>query len=76
LTIQTNLFGTTFYSLVGLHAFHVTVGLILLATVAAFTALKKVTREHLPKLEVIGLYWHFVDSVWVAVFTLVYVVGR
>jgi cytochrome c oxidase subunit 3/cytochrome o ubiquinol oxidase subunit 3 len=76
LTIHTNLFGTTYYSLVGLHAFHVTVGLILIATVGVFGALNKVTREHTSKVEVLSLYWHFVDSVWVVVFTLVYVVGR
>lgn len=76
LTISTNLFGTTFYSLVGLHGSHVTIGLLLMATVAVFTALGRVGREHLGKLEVVALYWHFVDSVWVVVFTLVYVVGR
>ena len=76
LTIHTNLFGTTFYSLVGLHGIHVTVGLILIATVGVFTAFSKLTREHASKVEVLSLYWHFVDSVWVVVFTLVYVVGR
>jgi cytochrome c oxidase subunit 3 len=76
LTISVNLFGTTFYSLVGLHAVHVTIGLVLMAIVAAFSAMKKVTREYTSKLEVLSLYWHFVDSIWVAVFTLVYVVGR
>ncbi|HKA86864.1 MAG TPA: cytochrome c oxidase subunit 3 [Haliangiales bacterium] len=76
LTIHTNLFGTTYYSLVGLHAFHVLVGLTLMAVVAAFIIRRRVTRDHTPKLEVISLYWHFVDVVWVAVFTLVYVVGR
>jgi cytochrome c oxidase subunit 3/cytochrome o ubiquinol oxidase subunit 3 len=76
LTIHTNLFGTTFYSLVGLHGIHVAVGLILIATVAVFAGMKKVTREHASKVELISLYWHFVDSVWVVVFTLVYVVGR
>jgi len=76
LTISTNLFGTTYYSLVGLHAFHVTVGLILIAATAAFALAGRVDRSHLGKLEVLGLYWHFVDTVWVVVFTLVYVVGR
>jgi cytochrome c oxidase subunit 3/cytochrome o ubiquinol oxidase subunit 3 len=76
LTISVNLFGTTFYSLVGLHAVHVTIGLILMAIVAAFIVMKKVTCEYTSKLEVLSLYWHFVDSVWVVVFTLVYVVGR
>ena len=76
LTIQTNLFGTTFYSLVGLHGLHVAVGLVLMASVAVFTALGKVTRAHTSKVEVLSLYWHFVDTVWVVVFTLVYLVGR
>jgi cytochrome c oxidase subunit 3 len=76
LTISVNLFGTTFYSLVGLHGLHVVIGLSLMGVVAAFIATKKVTREHTSKLEVLSLYWHFVDSVWVVVFTLVYVAGR
>jgi cytochrome c oxidase subunit 3 len=70
------IFRTTFYSLVGLHALHVAVGLVLLGAVVVFIALGKVRREHLGKLEVLSLYWHFVDSVWVVVFMLVYVVGR
>ena len=76
LTVHTNLFGTTFYSLVGLHGLHVAVGLVLMATVAVFAALGHVTREHEAKVEVLSLYWHFVDSVWVVVFTLIYVIGR
>lgn len=76
LTIQTNLFGTTYYSLVGLHASHVTVGLILLFTVAVFAFLGKVRSEHEPRLDVLAYYWHFVDAVWVIVFTVVYIVGR
>jgi cytochrome c oxidase subunit 3/cytochrome o ubiquinol oxidase subunit 3 len=76
LTIQTNLFGTTYYSLVGLHAFHVTVGLLALATMAIFTFLGKVRQEHAERAEVLSMYWHFVDSVWVVVFLVVYVIGR
>ncbi|AXC15034.1 Cytochrome c oxidase polypeptide III [Acidisarcina polymorpha] len=76
LTIRTNLFGTTFYSLVGLHATHVVVGLIML-TVALIAGLRKAMNEHhAEKLEVLSLYWHFVDAVWVVVFTVVYVLGR
>jgi cytochrome c oxidase subunit 3/cytochrome o ubiquinol oxidase subunit 3 len=76
LTIKTNLFGTTFYSLVGLHATHVVVGLIMLC-VALVAALRKAMNEHhAEKLEVLSLYWHFVDGVWVIVFTVVYVLGR
>jgi len=76
LTISTNLFGTTYYSLVGLHAFHVTVGLILLSVVMAFTILGHVTHEYTYRLDVLSLYWHFVDAVWVVVFTVVYIIGR
>ncbi len=76
LTIQTNLFGTTYYSLVGLHAFHVTVGLLALATVLLFTFLGDVGRQHAERVEVLSMYWHFVDGVWVVVFIVVYIVGR
>jgi cytochrome c oxidase subunit 3 len=76
LTLQTNLFGTTYYSLVGLHAFHVTVGLLALGTVSIFTSLGRVKREHAPRIEVLSMYWHFVDVVWVVVFIVVYIVGR
>jgi len=76
LTIRTNLFGTTFYSLVGLHGFHVIVGLILLSTVLAFTFLGHVGQEHSYRLDVLSLYWHFVDAVWVVVFSVVYIIAR
>jgi cytochrome c oxidase subunit III len=76
LTISTNLFGTTFYSLVGLHGFHVLVGLVLMAVTAGFAARGLLSRESAPKVEVLALYWHFVDVVWVVVFTVVYLVGR
>jgi cytochrome c oxidase subunit III len=76
LTVSTNLFGTTYYSLVGLHAFHVTVGLIVLAIGMIFALLGKVNLEHSERAEVFSLYWHFVDVVWVIVFTVVYVIGR
>jgi len=76
LTISTNLFGTTYYSLVGLHAFHVIVGLIALSTVMSFTFLGSVKQEHSYRVDVLSLYLHFVDVVWVVVFTVVYVIGR
>ena len=76
LTIQTNLFGTTYYSLVGLHAFHVTVGLMALATVSIFAALGYVKQDHAERTEVLSLYWHFVDIVWVFLFPLLYLVDR
>ena len=76
LTIKTNLFGTTYYSLVGLHATHVVVGLIMLTVTLAFSLAGLVHEEHSEKLEVLSLYWHFVDAVWVVVFLVVYVIGR
>jgi cytochrome c oxidase subunit 3/cytochrome o ubiquinol oxidase subunit 3 len=76
LTIQTNLFGTTYYSLVGLHAFHVTVGLLAITTVLLFALFGYVRQEHAERVDVLALYWHFVDAVWVVVFTVVYVIGR
>ena len=76
LTIRTNLFGTTYYSLVGLHAFHVTVGLLGLSAVLVFALGGHVGQEHTERVEVLSLYWHFVDVVWVVVFTVVYVIGR
>jgi len=76
LTVSTNLFGTTYYSLVGLHAFHVTVGLLMIALAMILTLLRKVKPEHSERAEVFSLYWHFVDVVWVIVFTVVYIIGR
>ena len=76
LTIKTNLFGTTYYSLVGLHLFHVIVGLTMLSIVMAFALARKVKEEHSERLDALSLYWHFVDAVWVVVFTVVYIVGR
>lgn len=76
LTISTNLFGATYYSLVGLHASHVIIGLILLILVLVLSFLGHVKHKHAEHLQMISWYWHFVDAVWVVVFTLVYIVGR
>ncbi len=89
LTISTNLFGTTFYSLVGLHASHVIVGMCLLLLVFIFSLRGTTTPRGLPargprfvtimhreRLKMISWYWHFVDAVWIVVFTVVYVIGR
>src|ERR1700758_3108169 len=65
LTISTSLFGTTYYSLVGLHAFHVTVGLLALLTVSIFYFTTRLRREHAERVDVFSMYWHFVDAVWV-----------
>ncbi len=76
LTIGTNLFGTTFYSLVGLHASHVTIGLVILTLLWVFAFSGALRREHVERAEIASWYWHFVDGVWVVVFTVVYLVGR
>jgi cytochrome c oxidase subunit 3/cytochrome o ubiquinol oxidase subunit 3 len=76
LTISTNLFGTTYYSLVGLHASHVTAGLVMLLIVLIFGLAGRVGQDHSGRVEVLAMYWHFVDAVWVVVFTVVYILGR
>lgn len=76
LTIRTNLFGTTFYSLVGLHASHVVIGLIGLGVILIFTLTGHVNEKHYERIQVWAMYWHFVDAVWVVVFTVVYIIGR
>src|SRR5260370_21078080 len=76
LTIQTNLFCTTYYLLVGLHAFHVLMGLLALCIVWLFAMFGKVKSEHAQRVDALALYWHFVDTVWVVVFLVVYVIGR
>jgi cytochrome c oxidase subunit 3/cytochrome o ubiquinol oxidase subunit 3 len=76
LTISTNLFGTTFYALVGFHALHVTVGLLLLTLVLILSLCGYVTQVQRERVEALSLYWHFVDVVWVVVFLVVYIIGR
>jgi cytochrome c oxidase subunit 3 len=76
LTVSTNLFGTTFYSLVGLHATHVVVGLFLLTSTFIFSLFGWVDSRQSERFGVLALYWHFVDAVWIVVFTVVYLIGR
>jgi cytochrome c oxidase subunit 3 len=76
LTIRTNLFGTTYYSLVGLHALHVTIGLLLILLVGILTMCGYMNERHVERIDVLSWYWHFVDAVWVVVFLTVYVIGR
>lgn len=76
LTVSTNLFGTTYYSLVGLHATHVIIGLLMLTVVLLFTLARQVGQQHAERIAVLSMYWHFVDAVWVVVFTVVYIIGR
>jgi cytochrome c oxidase subunit 3 len=76
LTISRNLFGTTYYTLVGFHGLHVTVGIIAMMIVLALSLGNDVTAEHRTGVELVAWYWHFVDAVWIAVFFVVYVASR
>src|SRR5262245_2521352 len=67
LTISTNLFGTTYYSLVGLHAFHVILGLAMLSTALLLSVDRGAGARRSERIDVLSLYWHFVDAVWVVV---------
>jgi cytochrome c oxidase subunit 3/cytochrome o ubiquinol oxidase subunit 3 len=75
-TIGTNLFGTTFYPLVGLHASHVILGLVMLSLCVVFACSGALKTIHAERVELVSWYWHFVDGVWVVVFTVVYVISR
>lgn len=72
LTLEVNLFGTTFYVLTGFHGTHVTVGIIILLSLLFASLLGKLGPEQALTVEVAGLYWHFVDIVWIVIFTVVY----
>ena len=76
LTLQTNLFGTTYYALVGLHAAHVLVGLFLLSIALMVSLTGLASEKHSDRVGVLSMYWHFVDAIWVVVFLVVYVLGR
>ncbi len=72
LTLSQNLFGTTFYTLTGFHGAHVTVGVIWLMTLWVQALRGKLGSEHGTTVEIVGLYWHFVDVVWIVLFTIIY----
>ena len=74
LALSTNLFGTTFYVLTGFHGTHVAIGIVMLLTLLSLTFMGKVTQENSETVELVGLYWHFVDIVWIVIFTVVYLI--
>jgi cytochrome c oxidase subunit 3 len=76
LTIGRNLFGSTYYTLVGLHALHVTAGVTIMLLVLGLALRRRVTTANGTTVELVSWYWHFVDGVWVVVFTVVYLLGR
>lgn len=75
LAINTNLFGSTYYPLVGLHATHVIIGLFLLALIFILSITNRLPFKHVIPMEMISWYWHFVDAIWIVVFTVVYIIG-
>ena len=74
LTLSTNVFGSSFFVLTGFHGAHVTVGVIWLITLWILVARGKLGATDSMKVEIAGLYWHFVDVVWIVIFTLVYLI--
>jgi len=72
-TISRNTFGTSFFTLTGFHGFHVFVGLIILSIITTLAFLGDYDRERSSIVSVAGIYWHFVDIVWLVVFLIVYV---
>ena len=74
LGLTTNVFGTTFYVLTGFHGTHVTVGILMLLTLFTLSFGGKIAQKDALSVELVGLYWHFVDIVWIVIFTIVYLI--
>ena len=74
LRLQTNLFGSSFFVLTGFHGAHVTVGVLMLLSLFGMSARGHLPKERSETVELIGLYWHFVDVVWIVIFTLIYLI--
>ncbi|PYO56380.1 MAG: cytochrome oxidase subunit III, partial [Candidatus Rokuibacteriota bacterium] len=74
LTLSTNLFGSSFFVLTGFHGAHVTGGVLWLSILMVLALRGKLDRRDYTKVEIAGLYWHFVDIVWIAIFTIVYLI--
>jgi cytochrome c oxidase subunit 3/cytochrome o ubiquinol oxidase subunit 3 len=74
LKLSTNLFGTTFYVLTGFHGTHVGVGVLMLLSLVAMSFTGRITPRNTMAVELVGLYWHFVDIVWIVIFTVVYLI--
>jgi cytochrome c oxidase subunit III len=75
LTISRNLFGTSYYTLVGFHALHVTLGVVAMLVVGGLIVARKISPQREPAVELVSWYWHFVDAVWIVVFTVVYLLA-
>ena len=75
LRIDTNLFGSTFFTLTGFHGAHVTLGIVWLLGLAWIAKKGRLGPKTALDVELAGLYWHFVDIVWIVIFTLIYLIG-
>lgn len=73
-TLSTNQSGSTFFVLTGLHGLHVTVGIIWLGSLLAMSFQGKLQQKDAEKVEIAGLYWHFVDVIWIVIFTIIYLI--
>jgi heme/copper-type cytochrome/quinol oxidase subunit 3 len=73
-TLSGNLFGTTFFVLTGFHGAHVTIGILILLSLFVMTTRGKITKSESLHIELAGLYWHFVDIVWIVIFTFIYLI--
>jgi heme/copper-type cytochrome/quinol oxidase subunit 3 len=74
MTIKTNVSASAFYTLTGFHGAHVTVGVIMLLSLVGLSLKGRITEANAETVELVGLYWHFVDIVWIVLFTLVYLI--
>lgn len=74
LTLKTNLFGSSFYVLTGFHGVHVTIGVMMLLSLVNLSRKGMITQAKAEVVEIVGLYWHFVDVVWIVIFTVVYLI--
>ena len=74
LTLKSNVFGSTFFTLTGFHGAHVTVGILMLLSLLGLSLQGRLPQEKSLTVELVGLYWHFVDIVWIVIFTLVYLI--
>ena len=74
LTLSTSTFGSSFFVLTGFHGAHVTVGILMLLTMVALSYFGRIPQHQARKIELVGLYWHFVDVVWIVIFTVIYLV--
>ncbi|MDQ2825776.1 MAG: cytochrome c oxidase subunit 3, partial [Actinomycetota bacterium] len=74
LNLRVNLFGSSFFVLTGFHGAHVTIGVLMLLSLYSLSLKGKLPESKAETLELVGLYWHFVDVVWIVIFTLVYLI--